>query len=462
MSSNCITCTKRPAKWVEKHNPRNAFCDKLCQFQYHRIGLSGRGDTVVGLEAADGTRIEIELDDARKMRTIEYLLEDAGTKDYIPLPNIDGATLLRIQQFLNENEVGPMSDEEFYSLLKAANYLDFQELLHFMYLEWVNSRDFPGPSEKRPLMEDAVVYYSTGDVMDLDISDELKNEISQFISRYGNDMWQFFFAAYKGNYYYVKEMIADDNFDPEVQGDLAVILAARNGHLEVVKLLAKAYGTRRHWIPLALREAAWSGHTDVVDFLAAMLQDDDDEIWNEALQYAMYPLFPNYDVITRLLQDKRFKIDTDTVLAIGESEEIKLVRLFLQDGKLDPSSDRNLILRMAAKLGKLDIVKFLVSSYKNVNPGDADNFAVIVAAENGHLDVVEYLLNDPRVDPSDQYNDALISAAQRRHYDVVERLLQDERVNVDALRRFVKRDERIRQLYEQYTQKRQRIRSRYK
>ena len=58
-----------------------------------------------------------------------------------------------------------------------------------------------------------------------------------------------------------------------------------------------------------------------------------------------------------------------------------------------------------------------------------DNLAVRWAAQNGHCDVLKLLLNDVRVDPAVADNWAIFSAASKGYCDVVELLLSDERVD---------------------------------
>lgn len=58
---------------------------------------------------------------------------------------------------------------------------------------------------------------------------------------------------------------------------------------------------------------------------------------------------------------------------------------------------------------------------KPVNPACADNFCIRAASENGHLEVVKVLLQDPRVDPAAVNNYAIKNASypQRVSYDLV-------------------------------------------
>mgnify|MGYP003340515310 CR=1 FL=1 len=60
------------------------------------------------------------------------------------------------------------------------------------------------------------------------------------------------------------------------------------------------------------------------------------------------------------------------------------------------------------------------------------SYAIQCAAEYGHLEVVRLLLQDSRVDPSANDNKATISASQMKHLFVVNLLLADSRVDPSA------------------------------
>src|SRR3990172_5141711 len=76
---------------------------------------------------------------------------------------------------------------------------------------------------------------------------------------------------------------------------------------------------------------------------------------------------------------------------------------------------------------KIEMIKILLQDIK-VDPSDQHNIAIIWASIKGLLDVAKLLLQDPRVDPSDQGDRAIILARNNRHIKVVELLLQDPRV----------------------------------
>ena len=56
-----------------------------------------------------------------------------------------------------------------------------------------------------------------------------------------------------------------------------------------------------------------------------------------------------------------------------------------------------------------------------------NNYAIRWASNNGHLEVVRLLLNDSRVNPSANNNEAIQRASKRGHFEIVELLRSDYR-----------------------------------
>ena len=140
------------------------------------------------------------------------------------------------------------------------------------------------------------------------------------------------------------------------------------------------------------------------------------------------------DIVRKFLQDERVDPSTHDNCAIGTASQhghFEVVRLLLQDERVDPSIHENCVIRWASQFGNDDIVRLLLQD-ERVDPSSHDNDAIVMATQKGHLEVVRLLLEDERVNPSANDNNAITVASEYGHLEIVRLLLQDERVNPAA------------------------------
>ena len=104
-------------------------------------------------------------------------------------------------------------------------------------------------------------------------------------------------------------------------------------------------------------------------------------------------------------------------LAIGH-DHLEIVMFLASLPSVDPGAYDNRPIRNAVRKGHLEIVKFL-ASLPSVNPGAKDCQAIINAAGKGYLDVVKFLASLPSVYPGARDNLAIRAAADYDHLDVV-------------------------------------------
>lgn len=109
----------------------------------------------------------------------------------------------------------------------------------------------------------------------------------------------------------------------------------------------------------------------------------------------------------------------------------RVVRLLLQDAKVDPSAQHNFSIRYASYFGHAAVVTLLLQDHR-VDPSAGYDSSIRYSSAYGHADVVELLLQDPRVDPS-AYNDfSICEASKNGHADVVKLLLRHPKVDPTA------------------------------
>lgn len=116
--------------------------------------LNMADDDRVKLASQDGQDFEVEVRVAKMSDTIRNLIEDAGTENAIPLPNVNGKILAKVVEYCEHHiehpdpakddgdkekrtdDIAPwdldfckVEQDELFELILAANYLDIKPLL---------------------------------------------------------------------------------------------------------------------------------------------------------------------------------------------------------------------------------------------------------------------------------------------------------------------------------------------
>eukprot|EP00729_Bicosta_minor_P014622 gene14622-biopygen24147 len=186
-------------------------------------------------------------------------------------------------------------------------------------------------------------------------------------------------AAEKGEADVVRKLLAEDDADPSVPEDdyptfPPIVLAAQEGHVEVVKLLLASNadvnqaetdtGCSPVW------QAAQEGHVDVVQALVAgnadVNQATTDDGYTPVYMAAWYG---HVDVVTALVAGNA---DVNQAKTVTGSTPVYV----------------------AAEKGHVDVVQALVASNADVNQARTDDgrTPVFIAAQKGHVDVVKALV----------------------------------------------------------------------
>lgn len=105
---------------------------------------------------------------------------------------------------------------------------------------------------------------------------------------------------------------------------------------------------------------------------------------------------------------------------------IDMVKQALKDGA-DPSFDSNKSLEIATHGGNLEIVKLLLND-KRVDPKGFNNRPLDYACLKGHIDIVKELLKYKNVDPSEHNCNSIDLAYRYKQKDIVELLMKDYRI----------------------------------
>lgn len=273
--------------------------------------------------------------------------------------------------------------------------------------------------------------------------------------------------------------VHDDNYGEPIK------LAAKNGHFDVVKYLAKKKETSTHtkkgvlniaakhnhqeivaWLVKkqgivslhALDEAASSGHLNIVSFLvesgAYKIHPTEEATVNavlsactkghlHVLEYLMQHgasadiswLF--LSPLAQAVQSNQFEI-VDFLIRNGanvrrnmcvledacRNGNLKMVELLFANGAVCSGRYGKHALFYAASLGYLDIVRFLASH------GIFWSTALSAAASNGHLDIVRFFVEECKISQADK-NAAFRAAGKRGHVEICE-YLQEKGANIES------------------------------
>ena len=137
------------------------------------------------------------------------------------------------------------------------------------------------------------------------------------------------------------------------------------------------------------------------------------------------------EVAKMLLKDER--VDLHKMIGLNKLCDIAMVsasvwgyfdivKLLLQDKRIDPSGDNNYAIRFASKYGYFGIVGLLLND-ERVNPSDDNNYAIRFASDNGHFDLVRLLLDNERINLS-KYD--FLSSSHDGKMNLVKILFEDE------------------------------------
>jgi len=361
--STCIQCKRKPAKWFEQTNIQNKYCGRICQKEYHYlIGLKGN-DNIIGLEASDGTRITLTLDQARKIDIVESLLDMYGADRYLLLSELDGRTLNRFKEFLTKEKLTNVSDAELISLLRAIDFVGCESFLYYLIPQWVNQKYFPNDLVGLYNYISDALYFFKGDFNTLTlVEDDVKTPFINFIKKYGENQWPIKMAAKDGRLKVINRLLEMPDVDPTTSRNYPIRAASAEGHLQVVNRLLE--------IPN-------------VDATAAD---------NSAIELAAR--HGHSRVVNRLL-DANVPADIMILIYAARDGSLDIVNRLLGLG-INPADSNNRAIVVAAEKGHLNVVNRLLE-IPQVDPTADDNAALFGAVLNKHLHIIKRLLDDGRV-----------------------------------------------------------------
>ncbi|KAJ3102930.1 hypothetical protein HK100_004290 [Physocladia obscura] len=179
----------------------------------------------------------------------------------------------------------------------------------------------------------------------------------------------------------------------------------------------------------AIRWAAIDGHINVVRLLLQDKRVDAAARQSSALIEACG--LGHLDIVELLMADARCnpsEFENYAIWKAAKMGRIEIVRLLIQDSRVDPTVFDQIPLKLAIQENHANIVRMLLDDYR-VDPASQSNWSIRNACEYGRLEIIQMLLQHPKTDPCDLNNSALKLAVQENQLKAVEILLEDGRAD---------------------------------
>ncbi|KAI8900063.1 ankyrin repeat-containing domain protein [Globomyces pollinis-pini] len=209
-----------------------------------------------------------------------------------------------------------------------------------------------------------------------------------------------------------------------VSKDLLIYMIEKSYELEPIRILGRNKFSKRFKQEMFLK-ALDPISTNLV---LAMLEDEDiDPTDDDNFAIITACTSGTIEVVQKLLKNEDVELE-GCIGPAGENGHAEVIKLLLQDDRIDPTEDDSQALRLASENGHLEVVELLLEDGR-ADPSDDDNYAICFASLNGHYEIVKLLMKDDRTDPSGDNNYAIRSAASGGHSEIVQLLLTDERVD---------------------------------
>ena len=188
------------------------------------------------------------------------------------------------------------------------------------------------------------------------------------------------------------KLIISSSINPVSSKGLAVDLAAKQGHLDVVQsLLADGVELSIRSRGLAALSALGKGHVSVAQFLLANRAQITEIHRNDLVVRASKSGY--LDVVQTLIADEARISDLRRGLAVCHAAEngyLAVVQCLLANGARISAPQRGLAVTYAAKRGHLEVVQFLLPNRSLISKQDL-NKALDNALQSGHKSIADFL-----------------------------------------------------------------------
>lgn len=105
----------------------------------------------------------------------------------------------------------------------------------------------------------------------------------------------------------------------------------------------------------------------------------------------------------------------------AEEGNLLQVAFLLKNKKINPCTNKQLVLREACTYGMFEMAELLLNDPR-INPSYNHNAALFLASMYGHIEIVKLILKDNRVNPSDKKNRSIEFAYNGKCNSIVDLL----------------------------------------
>jgi hypothetical protein len=134
----------------------------------------------------------------------------------------------------------------------------------------------------------------------------------------------------------------------------------------------------------------------------------------------------NIERVMLFLKYPEFKPDFFTLSLAAKVGCVKIFKLLFKEKLFNLTESINAVFTEIGTYGHTDLAKIILNS-EIKNLGD-NNLGIQYAAQNGHFELVKLLLNDKRINPTKKNNWAILAANDNGYNDIVTLLFNDKRI----------------------------------
>lgn len=222
-------------------------------------------------------------------------------------------------------------------------------------------------------------------------------------------------------------LLGKNNFDPTIFHNISFTLACENGSLGILELLINRLDSNKLDIIYDLITIPCrNGNINILKMLLGRINNNKlTMMWN----YISTSCKNGHTCVLKEL----LKINTNSRncddLARISSQDSHIVNILLNDDKINLIKFRESVFEIACLRGHKETFQLLL---EYINPKQKQNHAIRWASRYGRFDIVKLLLQDDRVDPAARNNEAIRWACKNENVSTTRILLDSGKIDASV------------------------------